>query len=552
MLEKNANNYLIILKRFILVTIFLFVSSCCIIFYVKLSLVAGQFVENVKANKAEIQKDLQKRLADYQAQLTFVKNRVEDLKDNQTKLRDFLDDTQILIEKGSNINTIILTDENFNILMSGQDTWNKQNPIRLEKGNYRNILKHYPDKIIIGEIVESVITNKPVIPMATSIQDKNGKMLGAVIFSINLQKLENSLSQGRLFKVLIEDTKTCLAEDEAYNKLLESPNLFFIFEILNPINTNWDMSTLEENSQKYLHLKYSNDIQKTRFINALIPPYLIIFIIFIIINLLFYFYVISPMKPAMELLNKEPENQSESGNIFTKLTNLVVVQSSKLKEQSQLSQEHQLHLIALKDLSKQSISTIKNISENLTEEIDDLITMQNQSFLSKYKELLEEIQQKVANNEQSTKLVLDTSIETLRLIVNQIKEPCSLMELLLESGVKETLIMESLEYHHDTDSQTSETQNVSKLSGNFMLYRKLFHILVKEILSCETESTVLDQALIDNSTIDFVFTVTNNELISEFNINLTRCKMLSVFNNILVKCSYKKDQIIVTCTILEI
>jgi hypothetical protein len=550
MIKKAENNYRIVLKRFFLATLFLFISSCCIIFYVKLSLVAGQFLANVQGDKSSIEKDFQKIQRIHHAQLSFVKRRIEDIKDNPKKLRGFLEDTQILIEVGSTINTIIITDENFNVLMSGQNTSTTTPSLRLEKGHYRNILKRSPDKIILGEIVESIVTKKPVIPLAASIQDKNGKMLGAIVFSISLQKLENNLSHGRLFKVFIEDNKTSLVDDEAYYKLLESPNLFFVFEILNPMNSQWGISTLENVSQKYLHLQYNTHYQKIRFIKALVPPYMIIFILFIIVNLLFYFYVISPMKPAMELLNKVSDNHTIGGNIFTKLTNLMVVQSGKLKEQSMLSQEQQMHLIALRDLSKHSISTIKNIAENLTEEVGDLITTQNQSFLVQYKELLKELQQKIANNEHSTKLILDTSVEILHLLANDTKERCSIMELLLESGVNESLIMETFKYDQtNTEFSSSENQNIRKFLEDFMIYKRLFYKLVQEILSCENEVNILSQVFIRGEAIDFVFKVTDNESISGFNINLTRCKMLSVFNNVHVKCLYNQNQIIVTCTI---
>ena len=177
------------LKKLFIINFLLFIIVLSIILYIKISVCTENFTDDIFNNKNLIKLDLVKLQANYRRQILFTKNNIEqyytDL--NNEKLKDFFDSNETLVLDKSIISAIIVTDKDYNIEYSNIDKAPRGTNFKSVKRNYLNEVKKNPEKIVIGEIVQGILTNKPSIPLATGLIGKDGEFVGALIFSINLK-----------------------------------------------------------------------------------------------------------------------------------------------------------------------------------------------------------------------------------------------------------------------------------------------------------------------------------------------------------------------------
>lgn len=549
MIRKIAKSYKSALKNLFFTSIILFVSCCLIIFYLKLWFDTNKFIEIVEKNKSSIELDFRRLQLYYKSQISFVKNKIEPIIDNPKKVQEFLTSQEMLLIDRSRINVIIITDENFKIRTLDQNQL-LEHSITIENRDYLKIIKKSPDLIILGDVVEGVITKKPAIPLATGLKDKHGKMNGALIFSVNLASLQKSLLGCALVKVLIENDDNNARNGKIYEDLKNSPKAFFISNVLYPGSTNIGLINPIDLMHKPIYLEYDITELRNQFMQELGTYYITLGILFAIIDLLIYCYMLYPIRSVMFVLDKVVDKESTGISIFNQLTNLVILQSEKISAQKLLQKQQQMHLMAIMSLSKYSVNSI---SENLVDDIDELVTGQNKTFLSQYKELVQEIQQKLVNSESDIQASLDVGTEIFDLVMNNPKEVTNFFSLLIEGGVSAALIAEQGQYNEDSKFlATPINQAVRQSSLGILIYKKLFYKLIQEILQSQNENNVLTRVNIMANNIDFIFTHYGSGSLAGFKINLIRCKILGVFNNVKIKCLFEVEQIIIRCTIIDL
>lgn len=543
---KENNPYFIALKKLFLANIILFCSLSLIIFYLHASSEEKKFKEIAQYDHFAIDADLRVTQTTYKRQLEFLKAIIERKNNNLQRIKKLLAERNGLFMDTSHISFIAVTDRDLNIILLDQSYSPNESPQIPSPGRNFEALKKYPDEIILGKHIKGIKTRTPFVSLATGIKDKESKMVGSIILGFNLENFLESTTQNTLLKVYFSN-QLQVVDSYAYDIFLDSSVWLYIYKIISPFSTSLSLFKYNKFLDKYVYFTYDLDNIRSLFYEELIEYLILMLLVFSVVDAITYFYILTPLKPAISMLNKLDNMNSKDTNIFKNLTNLALFLDSNLKEQQLIHKKQQKQLVELMNLSNHSIISA---SESLVEDIDDIILKQNNSFLCEYKEFLEEIKKRTISNEINVQATTNFCSEICDSVNKNCKEVVDIYSLLMETTISKKLVVEKLHFNTEENSIVSNHfDNISQYSFRFILYKKLFYLLVEEILNYQNNTVILTQVKLKANSIDFIFDHHNDSIIEDFNLNLMRCVIIGLVNNIRIQCLYISKQVIINCLI---
>ncbi len=543
---KENNPHSKVLKKLFLANIILFCSWSLVIFYLHASSEGKKFKKIAENDHFAIDADLRTTQTAYKRQLEFLKASIERKNNDLQRIKKLLDRRNGLFMDTSHISFIAITDKYLNVILLDQ-SYSRDDQAQIPSpGRNFEALKQHPDEIILGKHIKGIKTRTPFVSLATGIKDQDGNMVGSIIFGFNLENFLEGATQNTLLKVYFSNQLQSM-NSYSYDIFLDSSIWFYIYKVINPFSPSLSLFKYNKFLDKYVYFTYDLDNIRSLFYEELIEYLILMLLVFSIVDAITYFYVLAPLKPAISMLNKLENVQSKDTNIFKNLTNLALFLDSNLKEQKLIHKKQQKQLVELMNLSNHYIISA---SESLVEDIDDIILKQNNSFLHKYKEFLGEIKERTISNEMDTQTTIDLCSEICNLVNKNCKEVVDIYSLLMETTISKKLVVEKLHFNTEENSIVSNHfDNISECSFPFILYKKLFYLLVEEILNYQNNTVILTQVKLKANSIDFIFDHNNNSIIEDFNLNLMRCVIIGLVNNIRIQCLYINKQVIINCLI---
>jgi len=532
-------------------SIVIFLLVIALAFYLKLQTSSASFVNHIQKNKLSLLSDFKKLHFNYIRQIKFIKSYIEELKEklSEEELKIFFNSSMTLILDRSNINTIIITDKNFNIKFLDNSLAQENLTFKNKKRNYLEKIRNNPDQIVLGEIVEGVLSHNISIPLAIGIKNPQGGFGGSIIFSINLESLNRDLIRGSLCNLIISDNK--LSKTIKLEIIQNHSKTFFLKNVLLTTDACMPFVEFDEFSKKYLHLEYNIQKYRQKFFQELISIIILITALFITVLLLLYFYIFRPIKSVSPMLEValHPNNITD-GNFFHKLAKFIINQSYQLQEQNFLYKQQETRLASVLYLSAFIAKYINNRSENLTEDVEDVIASFENKAQINFQHALREIYQISLNNEQNIKSILNASIEVLDLTKNQHKEPVDIKKFIkeLNLGVIITILVSN-----SSENSDYVTNVISgPVNHEHMLYKVLFDKLIQEILLFEDGITKLSEIKIDrNKAISFIFDFVNKKFETKEKNNLINAKIWGALNNIQIKVYYIEQKMVIIAEFCE-
>lgn len=535
---KENKPYYVALKKLFLANIILFFSWSLIIFYLYASSEEKKFKEIVQYDHFAIDADLRTTQTAYKRQLEFLKATIERKNNNFQRIQNLLALRKAMFIDAESISFIAVTDKNLNIILLDK-SYSHDDEVRIPSPEKNfGALKQHPDEIILGKYIKGIKTKTPFVSLATGIKDKEGTMVGSIIIGFNLEYFLERATQNTLLKIYFsnqpQETKSY-----SYNIFLGSSIWFYIHKVINPFSTSLGLFKYNKFLDKYICFKYDLDNIRLLFYEQLAEYLILMLLVFAIVDVITYFYALSPLKPAISMLNKIENVNSKDTNIFKNLTNLALFLDSKQKQ-----------LIELMNLSNYSITSA---SESLVEDINDIISKQNKSFFYKHKEFLKDIKERTICNEIDLQANTDLCSKICDLISKNCKEIVDIHSLLMETAIPKKLVVEKLDPNYKENNIISNNfDNMRQYSSRLIVYKKLFYLLVEEILNYQTNAIILTQVRLNGgNNIDFIFDHDSNSIIEDFNLNLMRCVIIGLANNIQTQCSYINKQVIINCSIRQ-
>jgi hypothetical protein len=307
---------------------------------------------------------------------------------------------------------------------------------------------------------------------------------------------------------------------------------FFHFFLRNIINSeqNFDVIT-KYNSHIGIKISYNISSLKSEFFYSMLRHFIVTCAICVIILVLYYRFILLPIRPALKILKSLLPITDSRGNLFCLVGGALAKQEKHLLDQQFKLQDQNNKLLSMMS----SVSTvghyIKNRLEYLIEEIDSDVFKQ---LSTEEKHIFEELKYLIYSSESEIKSVMSHCMKLFMSLGSKTKTAHNVVDLLLKSGISQQMI---------------NLDNNIEIYCN--LYKDLFLILVEEITYFSKYDVTLTKVMLvtQPNILSFHFRQNNNSLVAGYNEQYTICKLWASFNNININLVNERKQFIINCSL---
>jgi DNA replication initiation complex subunit (GINS family) len=474
--------------------------------------------------------DLEKIVLSHTQKINYLKSELEthiDDKLTAQSIEQYVSNNKILLLDSFGEGSLIICNLQNEILYPKIDKIISMQNDKLPDRNYlRQIIKN-PDQTIFGNIVIGAISKLPSIPIVTGLKNKYGQHIGNIILSSNLDKLSQNFYKGYVNIITIVGIDTVSSTQHDLNK-----STFFSFFLKNIINSEQTFEVITKyNPSIGIKISYNINALKLDFFYSMLRHFVVIFVIGVTILVLYYRFILLPLRPALKILDNLLPIIDTQGNLFCVVGGALEKQEQYLLDHKFKLQEQNHKLLSMIC----SVSTIghyiKNRLEYLVEEIDSDMFKQ---LLPEEKRIFEELKYLIYSSESEIKSVISHCIKLFALLGNKTKTAHHMIDLLIKSGISQQIIT------RDNDIE---------IYCN--LYKDLFLILVEEITYFSKYDVTLIKVILDTQTniLSFHFQQHYNALVEGYNEQYTICKLWASFNNINITLVNEREQFIINCSL---
>lgn len=484
----------------------------------------------VKKDQHNAMFDLEKIVLSHTQKISYLKSELEQKIDDKLiaqPIEQYMSSNKILLLDSLGVGSLIICNLQNEIIYPRIDNITNMQNAKLPDRDYLKQIIEAPDQIIFGNIVIGAISKLPSIPIVTSLKNKYGKHIGNIILSSNLDKLSQNFYKGYINVIKIVGIDTVSSTQNDLNK-----SAFFSFFLKNIVYSEQNFEVITKYNP-YIGIKISYNINalKLDFFYSMLRHFVVILVIGVTILVLYYRFILRPLRPALKILNNLLPITDTQGNLFCVVGGALEKQEQYLLDQKFKLQEQNHKLLSM----IYSVSTvghyIKNRLEYLVEEIDSDMFQQ---LSPEEKCIFEELKYLIYSSESEIKSVISHCIKLFGLLGNKTKTAHHMIDLLIKSGISQEII------NRDNDIE---------IYCN--LYKDLFVILVEEITYFSKYDVTLIKVVLDTQTniLSFHFKQNHNSLVEGYNEQYTICKLWASFNNINITLVNEKEQFIINCSL---
>jgi hypothetical protein len=184
---------------------------------------------------------------------------------------------------------------------------------------------------------------KEAIPMVTSLKNKFGKHIGNIILSSNLDKLSQNFYKGYINTITIVGNDAISSTQNNLNKFA-----FFRLFLKNIINSEQNFEVITKyNPHIEIKITYNISSLKSEFFYSMLRHLIVTFAICITILVLYYRFILLPIRPALRILNNLLLIADSRENLFGLVGGALEKQEKHLVEQQFKLQEQNNKLISM-------------------------------------------------------------------------------------------------------------------------------------------------------------------------------------------------------------
>lgn len=504
--------------------------TLCVTSYNESLSLSRHFFHMVEKDRHNAIFDLEKLVLSHTQKISYLKSELENkINDKLTVglIEQYFSSNKILLLDSFGVGSLIICNIQNEILYPSVDKVTKMPNTKLPERDYLRQITETPDQIIFGNIVIGTLSNLPSIPIVTSLKNKSGKHIGNIILSSNLDKLSQNFYKGYINTITIVGSDAISSTQNNLNKFA-----FFRFFLKNIINSEQNFEVITKyNPHIGIKISYNISSLKSEFFYSMLRHFIVTFAICVTILVLYYRFILLPIRPALKILNNLLPIADSRGNLFCLVGGALEKQEKHLLDQQFKLQEQNNKLLSMIC----SVSTvghyIRNRLEYLVEEVD---SDEFKQLTPEEKRIFEKLKYLIYSSESEIKSVISHCMKLFVSLGSKTKIAYNIVDLLLKSGV---------------------SQQIIKLDNNIEiycnLYKDLFLILVEEITYFGKYDITLTKVILNTQTdiLSFHFRQNNNSLVTGYNEQYTICKLWASFNNINITLVNERKQFIINCSL---
>lgn len=195
---------------------------------------------------------------------------------------------------GNTFEGITIKDQEFNSLYNYYHKSPENLMKFLNKKVFKELIKN-SNKIYIGKVLHSNLTNDTIIPLMNRIEDKNGNLILYIISGVNTKKFTEGITTEFLEEINF-NFESNEEQLKNYEKLLANPKIFFLLEIMLGRKDYTEMSFRAKPWPINVIFKYNNHKIRDYFLFECFIPYAGTSILTVIVlALMFNYFIFNPL-----------------------------------------------------------------------------------------------------------------------------------------------------------------------------------------------------------------------------------------------------------------
>lgn len=501
-------------KSFLLLVVCLLVSAG-VVFGLLSHNESRKLYRTIDSHVRSVELDLQKMQYLYSRQLQYIASHLRTIIDKPQSIKRFFDSDDSLILDRAAIHSILVTDSTGKIIYNNITSKSlKQGTVKHRK--YFVNIRSTPNQVVLGQVVQGLISKKPALPVSIGISDAEGNFRGGLIFGVALDNIAQNLKYSVLEKIHLNNIEQCLDATALFNGSLYQ----FLRVILSNFSGNYVHRIYDVNTNQCIELTYNTRIIQQDLLFEFVAYILLLVIILGSIFIFYYYRIIRPLYPAFHSLKLISNHSLQSGNLYTAISTGVQEQQQLLELQKQ---DHALQVQKLAMLIN-SLGSLGGYVQNKLEILAEDIASESTQKIAKDKV-------SAKNLERIQELAVDSSEEVIE-IVKAFFGASIVLQTQQKSNYNLSDLITKLSDDYPVEVQENFIDKV------ILFYTAPLELLLNEIKKC-SDIGIGEPTCIISSTegIRFIFDI-NKQFEVSLHKQFALCKLWAMLNDIEIRLVY--------------